>query len=467
MAQRHASGEGGRSSSAVSDSNGRGRAILRFIASAVMGLSFFMLPIRSGDRVTVPFDVAVGWLTQHARTVVAVYCLTLILVGAVGSCAAKLSRSRLAWSRPYVTSNPLILLRVVGVPLALMYLFGIGPHLLLQQGVGDLMWDTLALSVAVIIPIGAALLVLLVHYGFIEFVGTIMRPVMRPLFRLPGRAALDSLTSWVGSYSVGLYLTRRLMQEGYYNRREAYIIATCFSTVSIGFVAVVAQTLDLLHLFPVIFVCYFAAIYLLTAVLARLWPVTRVSTDYVAASKPEPAARVGSKSLWRLGWARAIRQASMAGSFGTTVRGGFVDGMILASTILGSILTVGTGALLLARETPLFAWLGKPLVPLLAGACLPDAALIAPAVLVGITEMYIPALLVQDAAAPARFFIAVLSISQLVFFSSVGPMIIDMFRDIPVRGRELVALFLIRTALLIPVLALATAVFTWAGLFRG
>ena len=183
----------------MSDSNGRGRAILRFIASAVIGLSFFMLPIRSGDRVTVPFDVAVGWLTQHARTVVGVYCLTLILVGAVGSCAAKLSRSGLAWSRPYVTSNPLILLRVVGVPLALMYLFRIGPDLLLQRGVGDLMWDTLALSVAVIIPIGAALLVLLVHYGFIEFVGTIMRPVMRPLFRLPGRAALDSLTSWVGS----------------------------------------------------------------------------------------------------------------------------------------------------------------------------------------------------------------------------------------------------------------------------
>jgi nucleoside recognition membrane protein YjiH len=98
---------------------------------------------------------------------------------------------------------------------------------------------------------------------------------------------------------------------------------------------------------------------------------------------------------------------------------------------------------------------------------LPDAALIAPAVLVGITEMYIPALLVQDAAAPARFFVAVLSISQLVFFSSVGPMIIDMFRDIPVRGRELVVLFLMRTVLLIPVLALITALLTGAGLLTG
>ena len=69
-----------------------------------------------------------------------------------------------------------------------------------------------------------------------------------------------------------------------------------------------------------------------------------------------------------------------------------------------------------------------------------------------------------DAALPARFFIAVLSISQLIFFSAVGPMIIDMFRAIPIRARELVALFLIRTAILIPVLAALTAILAQAGI---
>jgi nucleoside recognition membrane protein YjiH len=143
------------------------------------------------------------------------------------------------------------------------------------------------------------------------------------------------------------------------------------------------------------------------------------------------------------------------------LRIGFRDGLILAATILGSILTVGTMALLLARETPLFTIAGQPLVPVLSALGLPDADIIAPAVLVGITEMYIPALLVQDAATPARFFIAVLSISQLIFFSSVGPMILDMFREVPVRARELVALFIMRTAILVPLLAAVTAVFAW------
>jgi nucleoside recognition membrane protein YjiH len=80
-------------------------------------------------------------------------------------------------------------------------------------------------------------------------------------------------------------------------------------------------------------------------------------------------------------------------------------------------------------------------------------------------RMYIPALLVQEATLPSRFFIATLSISQLIFFSAVAPMMIDMFRDVPVRAPELIALFLMRTAVLIPLLAVVTALLQWAGVF--
>ena len=118
---------------------------------------------------------------------------------------------------------------------------------------------------------------------------------------------------------------------------------------------------------------------------------------------------------------------------------------------------MGTLSLLLAKETPVFNWLGRPMVPVLEILGLPDAEIIAPAILVGITEMYIPALISRDAALPARFFIAVVSISQLIFFSAVGPMIVDMFRAIPVRASDLIALFLMRTAFVVPLVAAITA----------
>ena len=93
--------------------------------------------------------------------------------------------------------------------------------------------------------------------------------------------------------------------------------------------------------------------------------------------------------------------------------------------------------------------------------------MLAPAVLAGVTEMYIPALLVKEAAPAGRFFIALLSISQLVFFSSVGPMMVEMFRDVPIRFRDLVAIFLLRTALLVPLLAGLTWVLDRAGVVVG
>ena len=426
-------------------------SVFRFAASFVLGFAFFLLPIPVGERFTVPFDVVVQWIVGDAPGLVGLYCVVLIAFGAKTSIATYRNV-------PILTS-----VRVLAVPLALLYFFRVGPEILLQPAVRDLMWSTLVFSVGVIVPIGAALLVLFVEYGVLDFIGTLMRPIMRPLFRLPGRSALDSLTSWVGSYSVGLYLTRKLMEDGFYTRREAYTIVTCFSTVSIGFVAVVAQTLRLLHLFPLIFLIYFVTVYWTTALFARWWPLSKIPDEYVGDAKPEPKP---SGNLLAAAWRHARLRAEAGAPFAVTLRRGFVDGIVLTSTILGSILVVGTMALLIARETPVFDWLGRPLVPVLSTLGVPDAEIVAPAALVGIAEMYIPALLVRDASVQARFFIAVLSISQLIFFSAVAPMMIDMFRKIPIRARELVAIFLMRTAVLIPVLAGVTELLDRAGLLR-
>jgi nucleoside recognition membrane protein YjiH len=278
-----------------------------------------------------------------------------------------------------------------------------------------------------------------------------MRPVMRPLFRLPGRAALDDLMSWLGSYSVGLYLTRTLVLEGRYTRREAFVIVTSFSTVSVGFVGVVCSTLDLLPLFPLVFGTYFVVTYLLAGLFARTWPATSIPDETLGAAVPEP--EVLPSGAWRGSWALALDRARRAPPWWVLVGRGLRDGVLLAGSLVGTILAVGTAALCVAEYSAVFDVLGAPLVPVLALLGLPDAELLAPAVLAGITEMYIPALLAREASLPGRFFVGVLCISQLIFFSSVAPMMLDMFREVPVRLHHLVALFVARTAVLVPLLA--------------
>jgi nucleoside recognition membrane protein YjiH len=421
----------------------------------MLGLGFFVVPVPQGDRWTVVFDVVVKSIRGWSPNGVSVYCLLLVLAGAILTFPANRrardgsEAPRDSLLGPFVASPGFTVTRVLGALCALSMVTGVGPEWLLEPRIGGLIWGTLVASVGLIIPLGAVALNLFVGYGCLEWVGGLMRPIMRPLFRLPGRAALDDLVSWLGSYSVGLYLTRRLVDQGRYTRREAFIIATCFSTVSIGFVGVVASTLNLLSLFPLVFGTYFVVTYLVAVLQVRCWPTLSVPDVTVGPADPEP------EEVWSPSgaWASAMERAATGPPMPQVALQGLRDGLLLAATILGTILSVGTAALLVNHHTPLFTWLGRPLEPVLFALGFQEARMLAPAVVAGITEMYIPALLVRDASTPARFFICVLSISQLVFFSSVAPMMLEMFRDVPIRVRDLLAIFVFRTAVLVPLLA--------------
>ena len=231
-----------------------------------------------------------------------------------------------------------------------------------------------------------------------------------------------------------------------------------------GFVGVVASTLGLLSIFPMLFLAYFVVVYLVAIVQVRVWPTTVIPDTTVVPADPEEEAR---GAAWTRAWATALEQARDAPPMHRVAARGFVEGLVLAATILGTILSVGTLALVVAEYTPLFDWMGRPIVPVLTLLGLPDPELLAPATVAGITEMYIPALLVKEAAVEGRFFVALLSISQLIFFSSVGPMMMDMFRDVPIRFGHLVAVFALRTALLVPLVAAVTHLYGALGVFAG
>ena len=431
--------------------------ILKFVVAFAIGAVFFLVPVPWQGEVTVPFDIVVSTITATFPDAVGLYALAVIVAGGALTTAAELdARGVLSLDIDlsyFESSTAFWALRVLGALLAPVMFLRLGPAWLYTSSTGEFMWGTLIYSVGVIIPIGAVFITVFVELGGLEFVGTLARPVLNPLFKLPGRAALDSLASWVGSYSVGLYVTRNVFDRGGYDKREVFIISTCFSTVSIGFVGVVAATLDMLALFPVIFVAYFVCVVVCAVILVRIPPISRVPKEYIAEPDPEVPFVGSTRDYLRFALSEAVGKARDGETFTGAAWRGFVDGLKLTSLILGTILTVGLAAVLLSAYTPTFELLGAPLVPVIELLGLPDAETVAPATIVGITEMYVPVLLVEETARMARFFVAVLAVSQLIFFSSVGPMTMDMFSDVPVRFRDLVLLFVMRTVILVPLVA--------------
>ena len=76
----------------------------------------------------------------------------------------------------------------------------------MAPNMGPFLFEKLVVSVGLVVPIGAIFLALLIGYGLLEFIGILMQPIMRPIWKTPGRSAVDLVADLVGGYSIGLLI---------------------------------------------------------------------------------------------------------------------------------------------------------------------------------------------------------------------------------------------------------------------
>src|SRR5699024_1229724 len=114
----------------------------------------------------------------------------------------------------------------------------IRPEEIYSEDTGTNILDLVKTLIAIFLFAGYVL-PLLLDFGLLELFGIIMKKIMRPIFTLPGRSSIDSLVSWLGDGTIGVMLTNKQYEEGYYTKREAAVIGTTFSLVSIDFTIVV------------------------------------------------------------------------------------------------------------------------------------------------------------------------------------------------------------------------------------
>lgn len=411
----------------------RAGALARLIGYSLFGIFIFFVPITIGEKTTIPLDHAASALTANARPLaIAIVCL-LIAYGALAPFV------RGTWNNS-TTETVFSLLRVLGLLLTVMYLAGFGPAALFEPDMLPFLFDKLVLSVGTIVPIGALALGFLVGYGLLELTGSIVQPIMRPVWRTPGWSAIDAVASFVGSYSIALLITDRVYREGKYSVREAVIVATGFSTVSATFMIIVARTLDLMGSWNFYFWSTLAITFLVTAITARMWPIS--STEHEADNdRPLPAGR----NRLQVALDAGIDQAAKSRSLPVTLRDNFVDGLRMAAMILPSIMAVGLLGLLAAKYTPIFDLLGILLYPFTWIAQLSDPMHAAKALASGLAEMFLPAILLTDADIGMRYMAAVVSVSQVLFLSASIPCVLAT--TIPISIKELVIIWYIRTAL--------------------
>ena len=436
----------------------RGKLIARFVIPSVIGVVLFMIPIKYGGDWTILVKILADMIGSALGGVLPILCVLIVTVSAVMSVIAlakpKFIMDSAILKDAFSAAPVWVVVRVLGMVFIWLTYLGIDAgddatglvHMITEGGAGGFVLGDLLTVLVIIFAIAGLLLPLLLDFGLLEYIGALLTKVMRPLFKIPGRAAVDCVTSWIGDGTLGVMLTCNQYEGGYYSAREASIIATTFSAVSITFSIVVLAQVDLMQYFGVYYLVICLVGVVCAIILPRIPPLSLKKDTYLVEGRAMPETIPAQyKNSAEYGLDLALKRVSEHKGPGEFLTNGLKNAAGMWFGVLPTVMTIGTLALLIANNTPIFEILGKPFLPLLNLLQVPEAEVASTTMIVGFTDMFTPSVIAAEgiASAMTRFIVAVISVTQLIYLSEVGGLILAS--KLPVKLWELFVLFLERT----------------------
>lgn len=426
---------------------------IKFIISSVIGILVFFIPISNGNTPLVLLISFAKKILGNTLIPIVVLFVCILAVTCLLEYTKKFPVLTKFYSRDGLSSK---IMYVIGAILGVLIITKVGPEVLLNKNIGGLSLD-LAGSVFVTVTVAGTLISLIAEFGLLQFIGAFIEPVMRPVYQLPGYAAVDGIASFVCAPSVGVFLTNKIYKDKLYTAKEAASIATNFSVCSLGFFLVLCEWGEIQHLYGKVVLTSLLITFIMAVIMIRIPPISNIPDEYIDGTKKiSEKKKYSYKGVLHRAISSALETASTTKS--NILLSSLISSFLFAIKIAGYILSVATIALFFAEATPMFTWIGKPFIPILSFLGLPDADIIAPSVLVCIAELGLPVLLIagKNVAEASVFFITVLSTVQIVFFAESANAIMES--DIPLGAFKLVIIFLERTVIAIPLVALAVYV---------
>lgn len=437
------------------------RNVTKFAVLSLIGLALFLLPIPTGDGAfNIPLGLAITWLegTVFAAApfdVAQWLLIAVVTVSALGSLAVTLSgrtpRHELV-ARAFKTSPLYVASRVLGAVVGWMIVTGWGPDFIVSDFTGGVMMGITGHLVALFLFLGFAI-PLLTDFGVMEFIGTLVSKVVRRLFTLPGRASVDLVASWFGSSLAAVLLTRGQHEKNHYTGREAAVICTNFAFVSIPFSLFVASAIGIEGHFVPWYLLISAVALVLAVITPRMWPLKSLPDTYLdgkAHIAPEETVPAGhSAASWGVRLAASRAASTKAGD---VVSAGVRNYLDIYLDLIPLILGWGVLALAIFEFTPIFQTISTPMGWYLSLFGVEGAMEFAPATLIGFLDMFLPAVLLPEAALSTQLVLGALSIVQIIYLTETGISILKS--KMPISLPKLFAVFMIRTLIAIPLLVL-------------
>ncbi|WP_147641024.1 YjiH family protein [Mammaliicoccus lentus] len=441
---------------------------LKFIILSLLGIYLFLIPVSVTDEdgktsTSLPVAFLANKTLEFLGNSSGLIIMLLISVSAIltiiYSTVFKTSTKRTITNELFNVNWIWVVIRILGALFAISVYFNVGPGVVLNENTGVMVYNDLLPTLLAVFFFAGLFLPLLMDFGLLEFLGPMFAPVMRPLFKLPGRSTVDNLASFIGDGTVGVMITNQQYEQGFYTRREATVIATTFSVVSITFAIVIAQTIGLVDHFFKFYLSVIIACVVAAFIMPRIWPLKQIPDQYSNGSTEklnETIPKTHNPLTW--GFQQATDKAVVSPGLKQFFINGIKTVLDMWLAVLPVVMAIGTLATIVAEYTPLFSILGAPFVPLLELMQIPYAHEASETLLIGFADMFLPSLLISDVPSDmTRFIVGALSISQLIYLSEVGGVILGS--KIPVSLGKLFMIYIIRTIIALPIIVIMAHIF--------
>lgn len=431
--------------------------LLKFILGSAFGVLMFLVPIPQGDSFTTLLDYLKSFVKGLFGGSLSYVLLVVVVLAAVLSiydylCKPEWIRANHYLSKAFSTTPFYLVSKIIGAVICCMVVLGFGPEFVTSIDTGATMIDLCCTLLCIVISF-SFILPFLTNCGIMEFLGVIARPVVKPLFGVPGRASVDLIASWFGASNAAVILTREQYMKGFYTKKEAAYIMTNFSLVSIPFCLLIADTVGIAYLFPAFYLCICVVGIILAVIIRRIPPISTLPDTYQEKTGKQINEEV-PENVKVLPYAveMSCRRAEEFNAK-TVLSGGMEVVMGMFFDLIPIVIAWGTVALIIATYTPVFNWISYPMGLFLQVLGVEEAMAVAPATLIGFTDMFIPALLITGVeSVKTKFIIGVLSLVQIIYLTEVGAIAIKS--EVPLNFWKLLLIFLERTIIAIPLIVL-------------
>lgn len=173
--------------------------MLKFILCSAFGILMFLVPIPQGESFTTLLDFLKTGLKNLFGGSLDYILLVLLIVSAVISLIDYIAKPEFIRKNHYLkrafSTTPFYLVsKILGAVFGCMVVFHVGPEVVTSVDTGVTMID-LCKTLFCIVLAFSFIMPFLTDCGIMEFLGVLAKPVVRPLFHVPGRASVDLIAS--------------------------------------------------------------------------------------------------------------------------------------------------------------------------------------------------------------------------------------------------------------------------------